>query len=94
MKHAVKILQITKGISTSAVQRQWLDATHRPLTKETVVPARILNLGQGGKHEYKGGCGSAVLGKLRPSRYGTTINSWLTLLPPARWAGFKAGTPF
>jgi len=42
------------------------------------------NSRQGGRHEWEGGSGSAVVGKLRPSRYGTMIMNCRTLLGPGK----------
>jgi len=66
----------------------------RPVTKETVAPAQIWNSREGGKHKQEERCGSAVLGKLRPSRLGTAIAGSLTLLALTSGTGLRAGTLF
>jgi len=45
-------------------------------------------------YEWEGRVGSAVIGKLCPGHYGTSITSYVTLLAPASRAGPHAGTPF
>jgi len=69
-------------------------ATTDQSLKETVVPARIMKLWQGGKHEKELGSGSAITGKVRPRRKETTVMGCLTLLALASLVGFRTGTRF